>query len=398
MYQNLVNTIPRKWHSSISKFAIEKENMSSFATVLSFLLTIIANGEQKSNFKSYMELFCKIFEDQFVLINDDPLESKNDAFSPTDLHIVISEFLGEVDKRLGGDGLLEALTSLIRVTNRLPQSTKTMELVHEGYLIAVKSTGYPLIFVNCACKEIASPERMSAVCEAGLTRYAFYSFNGWKVAQNSLIVPELDESMFIRHCLSHCFAVSLFVHARKKLDSVSSDEYLVIIGEQIGVWIESLNVEAASVMECKILLILYLFANLISNSVNNKNGDVSSRLNVHLVPIADTLFKWSEKHHVPSLWSALGYSSAKGLPANLRLICRYFSIFVASRMRDSKDWNQEFNSFVTDTDFAAHSDYLEKTIRPKFQDKNLKIRQFAQELSAMSVYFYGDSFSKLLLG
>ena len=398
MFQNLINSIPAKWHTNIAKFKIEKDSVYSLSAVLSYLLRCIPqNGELPQMVSVFMEKFGFILQDQFQSFGgDDLLESTNQAFSPSDLHVVISEMLLEIEQKCGQLGLTTSLKILMRTTNKFPQSFKVMELIYDGYLLGVKDSKFPLVFVECSCAEISFTERMSIICETGLTCYAFGPFEGWEAAQNALIIPESDESTFIRHCLSHCYGTNLFVHARKKLEVIQSEEYRTIIGEQIGVWIESLNVEAASTKECKILLLLYLFAKLVSDSVGKQSGAVSSRLAVHLVPIADTLFKWSEKHHVPSLWSALGYSSAKGLPANLRLICRYFSIFVASRMLKSKDWTVEFNSFAIESDFSPHVEYLEKVLKPKFLDENLKIKHFSQELHSLSVYFFGDSFSKLL--
>ena len=398
MCQVIFNSIPTKWHTRITKFKVDEASFSSLASLLSFLLHVIPEDESSQQIMTiYMKKFCEIFEDQFVIRDFDPIESRNQAFSETELHIVISEFLGAVESIAGIIGLEVALANLFQSTNKLQQTDGIQDLIHEGYALAIKSSKIPLIFVKSSCQSCASPERMSALCEIGLTSYVAGNFNGWNDVQPFLIIPELDESMFIKHCLSHCFAFTLYAHALKKMQSLTSEEYRTIIGEQIGVWIETLNVEAASVNEeYKILLVLHLFSKILSDSGRKQSDEVNSRLSVHLLPIADSLFKWSEKHHVPSLWSALGYSSAKGLPSNIRLICRYFSIFIASRMLKTKDWTAEYNSFAKDSDFAPSSAFLEEKIRPRFLDQGIRIKQFQHELYHLINHYYGSRITKLL--
>ncbi len=60
------------------------------------------------------------------------------------------------------------------------------------------------------------------------------------------LIPDNEESTFVRYCLSHGLVRTLVSHATSRLSQISENnfEYRVMIGEQVGIWIESLNLEA----------------------------------------------------------------------------------------------------------------------------------------------------------
>jgi cytochrome P450 len=112
-------------------------------------------------------------------------------------------------------------------------------------------------------------------------------------------------------------------------------------------------------------------------------GFEHSRLRAHLPPIADVLNRWADKKATSSLWNALGFAKSTGLPANVRLLCKFLGLYIASRIqRDNEKAgtiiSEKMDALLADTEFKAWSTVLDTTFRSYFDDKSMGLENLYQ--------------------
>jgi hypothetical protein len=182
-----------------------------------------------------------------------------------------------------------------------------------------------------------------------------------------------------------------------RLQANSDDgELKVVIGEQIGVWIESLKWEAITLgQESKIVLILLLFSKLLLFEVSSAPpGSHSSRLEAHLPLIADSLFKWSEKQS-SGLWATLGFGEASVLSPQVRLFCKFTSTFIASRLVEQTDakkktFNDRIRAIEADSDFNHWKTFINVDLISFYDDDSKTIAILYELIFIQSKVFFPD--------
>lgn len=249
-FESLIASIPQKWYDSLETLQIDNKKYFALPTILYFLRKLVKRNSSEIDTKInlFVDYFGKLLELQSnVDFLRDPLVTKSQTFAEQCIGNILQEFLDMAEKEWQDIGLRLALKRMMNIANSAAKQGKVYSRLCKGMLDACDNTIYPVIYLQTGCGWIASPEQMALLCEHSITRSMQLENNSfsWIGIQRSLKVPELDESTFIRNCLSHCLIYTLFAHALNRLETaVENDDFKTMIGEQIGVWIESLNLES----------------------------------------------------------------------------------------------------------------------------------------------------------
>jgi hypothetical protein len=144
-----------------------------------------------------------------------------------------------------------------------------------------------------------------------------------------------------------------------------------------------------------LILILLLFSKLLLNETNSENRRLeSSRLEAHLPPIADSLYRWSEKKTGLSLWSTFGFGETSTLSPQIRLFCRYTSTFIASRIvspgRIDTQFTDRIKSIEFESDFKTWSVFISAELIPIFQNSDIKIADLYKVIYLQAKVFFPD--------
>ena len=336
--ESIIKELPDKWFGEIEGILnIKSDNISSLSAVLHFLMKLVATTtvEQEEKHKLIVNYFMNILKKQVLPeFTKDPLIQQSRSFHEESLGLVVTDLLRLVEREWGDGSIAYLISELLFISNQISRSEKCHARIRGGFLAAIKATEIPLLYLDNVCTSASGPEQMALDCEACITRHLEKHPHGtsWKSIQETFLIPELDESIFIRHCISHSNIYSLFCYSLFRLDLAgNNDEKKVMVGEQIGVWIETLQLDASSTPNAqKVLLLLFRFFEILSLEMQSLSKLDHSRLLPHLQPIQEALFRFSNPPS-PTLWSVLGFSNHQALSAELRLICRFFATFLATR-------------------------------------------------------------------
>jgi hypothetical protein len=376
-YQWILEQIPRTWYSNIETIKVTPDSFTPLSALLVFVKKLSAD-DKIENYIDFVGSLLNMQSNQEHI--NDPLKSQSEAFQESKISIILSEILSDIENS-NKESLGYCLKTFMIIFNVTGKQGKIFNQLYNGFAESTKITDFPLLYVSQACFWLASAEKIALISELGIAKYLKTSgTKQWSIICMSLHVPELEESLFIRHCLSHCLIYTLYAHALIRLNDSSNEDLKIVIGEQIGVWIESLKWEAIDVgQESKIILILLLFAKLLKYEIDSDPRSFSGRLEAHLPPIADSLYRWSEKASGTSLWTTFGFGQTSILSPQIRLFCRFTSTFIASRLVQKIDLKtqtsllERIKNLEGDQEFTQWKVFIGVDLVPVFENEEKKI-------------------------
>jgi hypothetical protein len=246
-YHDIVCSLPKKWFEKIETLEADPDNILS--NLVLFLEILISNQTKDLDQKIHIlvDYICDLLTQQ---TNDeilrDPLVKHSQAFSDSSLTNIEVYVLERLELKWKEAGLNIGLPLLLNVFSTASKSLKHFGKLYHGIIESIKKSNYPLFYLDHSCSKKISPEQLALISETCINRYlSIASVKEWSLIYQSLRLPEIEESTFIRHCLSHCLVYTLFAHASSRLLGYEGNlELRIMIGEQIGIWVESLHREA----------------------------------------------------------------------------------------------------------------------------------------------------------
>lgn len=176
----------------------------------------------------------------------DSLMVQSKSFDQSSIPIIISELFRYCES-MSISSIEFACRKALLLLNDCLREHKVFSKLWDGLIDSINESKHPLVFLKQTCNSVESVEHMALLCEKSIDRSLNISTSGdefWSPICNVLAVPELEASTFARYCSSHCLAYTLYAHGLQKLSKAGTQESQFLIGEQIGVWIESLKVQA----------------------------------------------------------------------------------------------------------------------------------------------------------
>jgi hypothetical protein len=249
-FKSLLKDIPKKWYCSVKTTKVTIDSFTPLSGLLYYLKILCGNDTE--TIRCYIDFFASILDMQSnIEYIRDPFNTPSLAFDEQKIALVLTEKLTEIELNWGKQALEYTLKRLMKVFNSTDKNGKVFNQIFTAFQNCAKNSSHPLLYVEQSCYWIASAEKMALICEIGIAKFveSITSPMEWDSVSNYLHVPEMEESLFIRHCLSHCLIYTLYTHALIRLKGANEEELKIVIGEQIGVWIESLRWEAITVGE-----------------------------------------------------------------------------------------------------------------------------------------------------
>lgn len=407
-YRTLVASLPRKWFGAIESIEYNQSlgNAYPLQLCLCFLKTLACQNTDSAAINDRQIMYLTYISDLISFqtnseIISDPLIVQSRSFNVSSIGKIIFELLTHCEN-MPSSSLEYVCRKMLSSLNHCPRESKIHGRFWCGICEAIKSTKNPLIYLKQTCNSIASPEEMALLSENCIDRYLMLTRDStsWRVVQKVLVVPELEESTFIRNCLSHCLVYTLFANSLQRLASVyGGAEHEILIAEQIGVWIESLKVESVKDgTEGKIVLLLRQFAHLLEKELKHLDiPEKNSRLRAHLPPMADALFRWSENQGSKGIWAALGFGQQSKLSPEFILFCRVSATFIVTRLLTVPESQSEKEKLIESisqlnnlTEYhAKYSDHI-KTMVEFLKDSNEGLQSFLKLVTFQSRALFPD--------
>jgi hypothetical protein len=286
LFVQLVRGLPTEWEECVETTLLGPSSTFSSLAVCLTLLRELGGIEAKENgastvtaqalaapiqenMRTYVDYIRTLIEkqlkvDQFLHV----LRLAPPCFAPDKLHVILIETLRiaelvtvNIESHLQSNPgtpstssmlatrdqpLLYSIQCVISLLNSCPRESKHFPRLWDGLTGATNASSRALTYLNAACTSLSSVEHMALMVERCIAlHFARYKDSQqWSMVEEVLHIPELEESAFIRHCLNHALAMTLYAHSRKRLGTCNNNvEMKVMMGEQLGVWIESLRVE-----------------------------------------------------------------------------------------------------------------------------------------------------------
>ncbi|KAH6577454.1 hypothetical protein BASA62_000881 [Batrachochytrium salamandrivorans] len=387
-YSELIRGFPLEWaKQTTTTLLTDKTSHSSLTLGLMLLRELGGFGDSlvtgaSSNLRTYISLVCTLVETQ-VKAEQLPaiLGTTKLNFASDSIGGIIHETLRfaevvsapKISHSTSDQPLFHSVQCVISLLNICNRESKIFPKLWGGFILAARGSDHPMVYLMAACHSMSSIEHMAMIAELTISKHV--SLNGdpeqWNVISNILQIPELDETTFIRHCLNHALAFTLYAHSFKQLSEHSSNiEQKIMMGERLGVWIESIRVEHVDqAQECLELSTLLLPAN-------------HSRLRAHLPLVSDALFRWSEDRSNQGIWATLGFGPVSRLSVEFRFCSRLFALFVSIRLIDSDADEQRAKLMDTFARMQQSSEY--NKLGNLMDEANTLLSDTAIDLSALS--------------
>ncbi|KAJ3219052.1 Ectopic P granules protein 5 [Clydaea vesicula] len=319
---------------------------------------------------------------------------------PASIGFIISEILEFLEiivpqePHLGLEILNQTFQKVLNLENRCVVGTAVSTQIWNGIKNFATLSNHSLSIIYLACHILSSVEQIALLVEISIERY--FNFNpgasqqNWKVVLEVVAVPELDEDIFVRHCLNHALILTLHVHFLQKLQNCKKPEQKVLMGEQLGIWIPSINVSSFSSAndslqgEKKMVLMLKQYAELLKEELDSLGLPIThSRLRSHLPRIGENLTRLTGDKENTGLWATLGYGPKSKLSMKFRIV----STFIATKLliNPDDDWDMldtvsdDFSKLLTKIkDLSSNKEYepiysLLDTFTNFITDKSLSI-------------------------
>ncbi|KAJ3207928.1 hypothetical protein HDU67_007123 [Dinochytrium kinnereticum] len=361
-YVRIIHVLPMKWktnaETSVSTGSVTKNPLSLTLDLLRNLSGVeaLCNGSlisdlQLSHTFAKLEFYNDYVFDLISLQTAIPRESPKSS-DPSSIprsfatdrigSIVVetvnlvSDISNEIEEKK-----LQLLNSTIEriymILNTCSKSSREYPLIWGGVREAISSSEHSSQWLAAACRSIASAEYMALTAELCIERELLHSRDSsrWVNIRQTLVVPELEAESFIRHCLSHALVLTLYAQALQKLDEFNGNSDLkIMIGEQLGIWIAGLKMEAVEEgKEGKVLLLFLKFSELLQDELSALPlPEHHSRLRAHLPAMADSLLRWGQDRANQGLWATLGFGPKSRLSAEFRFFSRAAGAFLATRL------------------------------------------------------------------
>ncbi|KAJ3302970.1 Ectopic P granules protein 5 [Kappamyces sp. JEL0829] len=399
-WSELLQSIPDRWFDQLDSIEFDEQRLTALPCLIHFLLrTFALSSEDQVQKQSLLtiyigELLSKQSQPEIIL---DPLIVQSKSFADEQLGAIALQYLKLVESEWNGQSLIRALRTVVSVANQASKNGKPYSRLVAGLSDAIKATSHAISFLDELCHSATAPEQLARFCELCIERHTAIVRHKscWTEAARHLAIPELDESIFIRSCLSHSLSYTLYTLSVARLDAASSRNAKVTMGEQIGVWIESIQLENSASPVKSIHLVLQ-FLRLLALELEELAEGGQSRIVAHLPAIQDTFFRWSTTSSL-TLWSALGLSKPSALPVELRLFCKFLANFIASRLLGSEKESElsrlqeAFESFLASSEYAHFSKVLLEMKRV-FLAKDVGFVHLYHSASTISSMLFPDEF------
>jgi hypothetical protein len=249
-FKSIIQAIPVKWFEKVESI-MDDDGTFLMPKMIQFLKKNIPINCK--DFGSKLDLFSdwigQVLNQQIdEQILSDVLTKRAAPFLEQRIGNIVSEFIELFELEWGAMGITSLLPIIFRVTNACSKHNKAFSRLTQGITESCKKSKFPLQWMQHGCNFLQHIELMAILCETAIDKFLENNSieKSWKHIQSSLNIPDNEESTFIRYCLSHGLVRTLVAHASSRLSQISNNnfEYRVMIGEQVGIWIESLNLEA----------------------------------------------------------------------------------------------------------------------------------------------------------
>jgi hypothetical protein len=245
-YFGIVSSLPTKWYEKIETLEPDPENILSNLVLFLYHMASSATSDVESKIHIFVGYVAGVLSQQtseeFVR---DPLVKHSQAFEESALSNIVLYLMQLIESKWASTGLHTSLPLVLQMFVNASRSLKYFNKIFQGLQEAIKQSSFPLVYLERCCRTSIPAEQLALICEKSIERahHLDPSLN-WKSLHPLLHIPDTDESTFVRHCLSHCLVYTLYTHATARLDHFAERlELRIMIGEQIGIWIESLNLE-----------------------------------------------------------------------------------------------------------------------------------------------------------
>lgn len=408
-FRVIISSMPRKWFGRVDHIEYHDSSKNGYPlTMCCALLKYLAVNHNISIPENtvddrqimYISYLVDLLSAQTNTENArDLLVVQSKSFNDASIGIVINELLASCEN-MRASSLEFACRKIMFLLNTCSREEKIHSKLWSGIILSIKLSGYPLIYLKQSFNSIASAEEMALVTEECIDRYLILTRDcySWRVIQQIIQIPELDESTFIRHCLSHCLTFTLHAYLIQRLSSArGSRELEISIGEQLGVWIESLKVESIKDgKEGKIILMISQFAHLLQKELHDMTiSEHHSRLRAHLPPIADALFRWSDDKKSRGIWASLGFGTTSLLSCEFVLFCRVLAAFIVTRLlgSDSNDEREKIiegvAQFSLQSVYTKYSSHIDKVFGI-LRDPNETLVSMSKIVEMHAQLFFAD--------
>jgi hypothetical protein len=251
-FRKLISAMPKKWFGQCRNvFALENaENIPSLVLCLT-LLRILCLPEDKfhvyTNEKKIAYIgYCVdlISQQTNSELARDLLSIQSKSFHESSMGSVVCEFLQscEAFDRVSFEF---ACKRFIQLLNDCNVEDKVYVKLWQGILNAVGCSKYPEIYLKTSISTVLMVEKAAVLTETSISRSLDNGFS-WSQILEYFKIPDNEESTFIRHCLSHCLAYTLYIYCLQKLELAKENADLkLMIGQQLGVWIVSLKIQSS---------------------------------------------------------------------------------------------------------------------------------------------------------
>ena len=240
--------MPKEWDDPATSIYITKsESVIPLTVALSFLRDIGGlKGPDEFNIENavqYTQLCCSLIKEQILRESYIPaLRISGPTFDVEKLDVVISEILQLFDDPLI---LPDVLKGIITTFNNCPRESACFPLIWEGLKGGLLKSNHPMTYMK-AVYAISSVEHMAMFCEKCIKAHLDLTLDAqqWRTIFDVYETSELEEPTLIRHCLKNALAYTLYAHANKQVGLRKGNlDGIILIGEQVGVWIESIQTE-----------------------------------------------------------------------------------------------------------------------------------------------------------
>ncbi|EGF82119.1 hypothetical protein BATDEDRAFT_34587 [Batrachochytrium dendrobatidis JAM81] len=378
-YEQVVRALPLEWNEQATTTLLN-DTTSHFPIVLSLALLRKLGGleggqliQARENLLVYVNFVWALVETQ-IKADQVPLllRSIKPNFALDHICGIVCETLqiAEHFERFQSDNLahdtltksvlLASIQSAIALLNSCHKESKICTKLWNGIIAATQESNYAMLYLMAAYRSMSLVEHMAMLSEYSISKHFALCMDPqqWNMITDILQIPELDEAVFIRHCLNHALAFTLYAYSLKTLAiSQTKIDEKVMLGERLGVWIVSIRIEHVfQGQECKILLLLFLFGQLLQAELSSLS-EGHSRLKAHLPLVGDALFRWSEDRSCQGIWATLGFRPVSLLSVEFRFCARMIALFITSCLIDPDADEQQTQLMDSFTKMQQNSEY-----------------------------------------
>ncbi|KAJ3228116.1 Ectopic P granules protein 5 [Chytriomyces hyalinus] len=336
----IFSALPGAWDENLT--SISKTSQSSpLGRVLQLGRAVLkSNGSRVDDLKLLYSYIFELVRRQ-VCSHDESCQT----FSVADLSAIIPEIFQQVYSAdpQSNAVLSHCIEQLYTTINSCSRESFTH--IWKGAMANLEQSSEPMVWLSRACTHISSLELMPILVEKAIEAQLIrMKHMNWEPIVAVLVVPEFGQEAFVSNCLQHAHVFTLYAMAVQSfLKSKMTNASCTPIGEQVAIWISTLNTDALvsvngnKLKDEKLLFLLDIFSQLVSVAKAQEHYSASvlhqkSRLYSTLPNVAEQVLRFGEPSN-QGLWTTLGFGFSRSqLSAPMRVFCKGWSTFVAMRL------------------------------------------------------------------